>query len=793
MTMVSQAEQLTRSWMPWAAAAMLALAGAATECEPCHPGNPPGPGALALSLNGVIWPTYCVGPTPPNETEHFFTIGDWGGIGKYAMTFDNTAEKREYVGGIDNDAQWKVADIMKVVAAKTHPKFIINVGDNFYPGGVETPCMVSDMCTLTDTTRTRTQWDRIWNRMYKSEDLQLLEWWGVLGNHDWGGFSFGNGWPETLKFTWHSDRWLTPALYWERRVQYCDWNIDFFFVDTNIYDVHHPSFDPKHNICSWENNRRNCEDIGGPSDCWDCVGWFHDMYANQTLWLERRLNQSDADWQIVVTHYPPQYGRDLWRRLVRDYGVDMLITGHRHQQEVHYHDRGTGWTNLDLGDTVWTVTGGGGGVTSESNPLHENAWVQQYGFMDIAINKESATIDMWSGVTNKMRRQVTVTPRARPSPPDMSAPLNSCARLTCNGEFVKGNDCQCTSSCAHYKNCCDDYVDLCSAPAQRRLRRLLAEERRLSAEASQGSIASCAGAANPAAIPCGSRFNRSRPCQCNSACYQYGNCCDDFWTQCSAIAPATPRPLETGQERCSSIRRRGTSGGMPPHMQEDGPFADLAPSGDGLLPDPDMAVYNGWAADLSGENCFEHCGNRSGYCDYFCGQGKACCKKNVSAEDAEVCQTIGVFSGHGYECVTVDEAFLIYGMQGGSLNDELVAQAVAENEGRAGTWSSVPWWTGLVIAIAMVPIIAGAILISSVQERVFRKKKTIRRSSSTPATAVEQTSPAMPPSVPQQWSGSWTPAQQEAGGQLFYPRPVISGPGPSYIPMQARVPGDMRG
>merc|ERR1712226_1605712 len=76
-------------------------------------------------------------------------------------------------------------------------------------------------------------------------------------------------------------------------------------------------------------------------------------------------------------------------------------------------EHGESWNRIDLGGTAWTVTGGGGGVTSEGAPLKESAEVQQYGFMDLVLSKEKIHIDMYSAVSQRFMRRVTVVPNPR--------------------------------------------------------------------------------------------------------------------------------------------------------------------------------------------------------------------------------------------------------------------------------------------------------------------------------------------------------------------------------------------
>merc|ERR1719199_1311601 len=86
-------------------------------------------------------------------------------------------------------------------------------------------------------------------------------------------------------------------------------------------------------------------------------------------WLEKMLAASKAEWQIVITHFPPfnNKNKGFWARLARKYGIDLIVTGHSHYQNVWYYKEFTGWS---LEGTAWVITGGGGGITSERTPVH---------------------------------------------------------------------------------------------------------------------------------------------------------------------------------------------------------------------------------------------------------------------------------------------------------------------------------------------------------------------------------------------------------------------------------------
>merc|ERR1712232_447539 len=75
----------------------------------------------------------------------------------------------------------------------------------------------------------------------------------------------------------------------------------------------------------------------------------------------------------------------------KKYGIDLILTGHTHLQN-----------DGDYQDMAWILTGGGGGITTDSAPSkdgHDNA----YGFVDFKINRTHITYDMqtWGGNSNE--------------------------------------------------------------------------------------------------------------------------------------------------------------------------------------------------------------------------------------------------------------------------------------------------------------------------------------------------------------------------------------------------------
>lgn len=374
-------------------------------------GCPPGPARpeapeYATGLNGIAWPELCL--EPRELEEHFFIIGDWGGIfqGPGQLPIPAYDAKRSFVPGVDDRAQLLVATQLKLRAAISQPRYLLNVGDNFYWGGVNSHCGEPSTRVLDSTTA---QWESVYEAIYNGPDLAGKVWMGVLGNHDYGGFMFTKGWDQAIAYTWGpTGRWLTPALYWSRYVRHPEFTVDYYFLDSNVNNAFPEHDNPGHNLCSLQNNPPNAScPVVGPSSPAQCLDWFQRLWEKQILWLERRLAVSHADWRMVVTHFPPEGRAATWERLSAEYGIDLIVTGHRHQQEVHYQQPGS-----VLFDTAYVVSGGGGGITSEGMPRVDGQ-DDQYGFMDITISRDSFKIEAIShtGIV----RSTTIVPSKRPT------------------------------------------------------------------------------------------------------------------------------------------------------------------------------------------------------------------------------------------------------------------------------------------------------------------------------------------------------------------------------------------
>lgn len=297
-------------------------------------------------------------------------------------------------------------------AAVDRVDYILNVGDNFYWGGI------SATCGNFDKFEGGPQWTHIYENMYHGP-LDTLQWLSVLGNHDWGGWHYLAAWDQTIGYTWGAPgskwRWFQPALYYKTRAIYEQTDpdhhekgfmVDYFFVDTNMFDAFDPEKDPMHNICGTSHNHKyqGCN-VTGPANPGECKWWFISIWKRQCSWLAEQLEASNlaSDWQIVVTHFPPLWGMDFWQPISKKYGIDMMITGHTHHQDFWPQ-----WGRNPLGGTAVIVSGGGGGITSEGLP-NEHGWDDEYGFMKLELHKEQIIVRMVSH-GKQLRREERVYP-----------------------------------------------------------------------------------------------------------------------------------------------------------------------------------------------------------------------------------------------------------------------------------------------------------------------------------------------------------------------------------------------
>jgi len=530
----------------------------------------PKPPTVANQYNGISWPKLCyVGL----GEEHVFLIGDWGGLWREKKTAPNTEGarrrrsfgERSFVKGIDDKAQYLVADAFNARAKMIEPRYILNVGDNFYWGGIEERCGKNVDTAIHDFWDKRKdntkQFYTIFEDVYKGKGIDGKPWFSVLGNHDYGGYYFYRAWDQQIAYTWApGGRWLMPGQYWHQHVEYPTKNftVDYFMIDTNINDVTNPAEDPMHNICSAKNDAKgaNCKPFG-PGSAAECVTWFKKLWDTQMDWMAKKLDASRADWQIIVTHFPPEHWThypdntvDL-KRLGDKYGIDLIVAGHRHDQELHP----AGDWAVEIMDGYaagipFVVTGGGGGVTSENDPGFGNVKPQadQYGFMDMTLTKTELRIEAFN-FNGASRGVMMVERRERAGKP-------LCSVYKC-GTYDRKNACQCNPTCKRFNSCCPDFDEVCEP--------------------------SCA------LYKCHAPYNADFQCQCNDHCKEYGSCCSDYDQMCASDPNQDNDHTEDGGVMPTDADVVAVSRGGRPTRSMDMDIAPEYNTGDGCPEDmPDV-------------------------------------------------------------------------------------------------------------------------------------------------------------------------------------------------------------
>ncbi|HEY0177002.1 MAG TPA: tartrate-resistant acid phosphatase type 5 family protein [Pedobacter sp.] len=256
---------------------------------------------------------------------HFMAVGDWGRNGEYH--------------------QAEVAKQMGIWGAEHPNKFIISVGDNFYPKGV-----VSEHDPL---------WHYSFENVYTAHSLQD-DWYAVLGNHD-----YGSDPDAQVRYSKISRRWNMPARYYsnEASLGKGKGNVLFVMIDTN--PMMHES---------------------------------EAAYtAKQLDWLKETLSHASAEvkWKIVVGHHPyytvgprvQNYDtltmRQNLTRIFEEHKVDVYLSGHEHSLQ---HLKPEGFTHQ-------FISGAGSELTPVTAGIPYSRFeASEHGFMYFSIDSKRLNV-----------------------------------------------------------------------------------------------------------------------------------------------------------------------------------------------------------------------------------------------------------------------------------------------------------------------------------------------------------------------------------------------------------------
>lgn len=232
----------------------------------------------------------------------FVALGDWGRDGL--------------------KAQRDVADSMAAAADEIGSRFVISVGDNFYPCGVGA---VDDP-----------QWKSSFEDIYAAPSLQT-PWYAALGNHDYRGVPHAQ-----IAYSQVSPRWRMPSRYFTvSGASVGIPQLDIFFLDTTpLLASYSEAFQQLRRGRLW------IEDAG-----------------QQVRWLRSVLTKSVASWKIVIGHHPIRSGGHhgdtpalvaAIKPLLELHGVQAYLCGHDHALQ-HIRDTGVNYICTGAGASAGLV------------------------------------------------------------------------------------------------------------------------------------------------------------------------------------------------------------------------------------------------------------------------------------------------------------------------------------------------------------------------------------------------------------------------------------------------------
>jgi hypothetical protein len=324
-----------------------------------------------------------------------------------------------------------VAEAMKERQKTAKARYVINVGDSFYWGGLEDTSCGGDPKKVWDLNKPSNQgggnqikevFEEMYDIPHPLDPSLQIPWLGILGNHDYGGMHLDSGWDHMIWYTYKDEgkgRWRMPGQYWRQTVEYRTFKVDWFFLDGNYIDAVQVGTRRGHNVCYgnanqacysadagyenifFETHNKNKAHGNGKLTLHDCPRYFQALWSEQIVWLGEKLKSSTAHWTALVAHYPNNWDEPRITELIDQYHVDMVMAGHTHYQvftQAHGDENNDApkikGCEVQKGCSpdkpchccpLRFISGGGGGIASEHNPTENN---NAYGFFEVTLTKD---------------------------------------------------------------------------------------------------------------------------------------------------------------------------------------------------------------------------------------------------------------------------------------------------------------------------------------------------------------------------------------------------------------------
>jgi len=276
----------------------------------------------------------------------FLSVGDWGGCDIFPYR---------------SPIEVRIADSMGKVAEEQNSTFVLALGDNFYPQGVQDEFDPRFQQTFED--------------VFTAPSLQI-PWYVLAGNHD----RYGNN-SAQIAYSRHSSRWTYPAPYYDFSIKLPDGNeLYIIMIDTVIAAGH---------------SRDNGTEFESAAN-------VH-LAQKQYDWIERKLAASNADFILVCGHYP------IWsigghgptdallaklRPMLIYYRVTAYFSAHDHVLQYIDDKSGVVYVGNGAGNDCNLSTEHEGDVPSNSVKFHG---CSAGGFVEVSISDSNMQFNFHYG------------------------------------------------------------------------------------------------------------------------------------------------------------------------------------------------------------------------------------------------------------------------------------------------------------------------------------------------------------------------------------------------------------